>query len=435
MNQMESNGKNIKADFYQERINLARDIINAKKDFSDEKALVKEIRNQPEDLPLSSEIKEKIMEEFPELSLLNSQRLEHVFCVIDYFHKLTGANFDYFVNTLPIKKPPDETFTDYTTNLNALHKLYNSLEEDEKEILWFITILHDIGDIGKHIEHCEKGAELIELILSRSDYSPDNVNLAANVVRYHTYLGMVTEGERTPRSLIKVIENVSRKKEFQDKFTEFLVIFHSMDLAGWKAGKNSLTPDKLGERMIYLDKKRLGSLAKEFWKYRLEQLSREDFNAAVKPEFTEKIWQQITQLIPAEEISLFSKHLNETIDIEDCMPVIRAPLRIGQEVMDSAKNFVKMFRFFTQFAELYGKDYTLISSNHYPLEKENEFVLDYFNDCLIKVPDRMNKDKLREHLEKNGMNSFFGIPIKVKENNLIFDVDALIEQKKSMEIR
>ncbi len=107
---MESNGNNIKADFYQERINLARDIINAKKDFSDEKALVKEIRNQPEDSPLSSEIKEKIMEEFPELSLLNSQRLEHVFCVIDYFHMLTGGNFDYFVNTLPIKKTPDETF-------------------------------------------------------------------------------------------------------------------------------------------------------------------------------------------------------------------------------------------------------------------------------------------------------------------------------------
>ena len=426
MNQMESNGKNIKADFYQERINLARDIINAKKDFSDEKALVKEIRNQPEDLPLSSEIKEKIMEEFPELSLLNSQRLEHVFCVIDYFHMLTGGNFDYFVNTLPIKKTPDETYNDYTTNLNALHKLYNSLEEDEKEILWFIVILHDIGDIGKHIEHCEKGAELIELILSRSDYSPDNVNLAANVVRYHTYLGMVTEGERTPRSLIRVIESVSRKKESQDKFAEFLVIFNSMDLAGWKAGKNSLTPDKLGERMIYLDKKRLGSLAKDFWRYRLEQLSREDFNPPVKPEFVEKIWQQTNQLISSEEIGFFHKHLNETIDIEDCMPVIRAPLRIDQKVVDSAKNFVKMFRLFTQFAELYGKDYTLISSNHYPLEKENEFVLDYINDCLIKVPDRMNKDELREHLEKNGMNGFFGIPVKIKGNNLIFDIDMLI---------
>lgn len=432
MNQMESNGKNIKADFYQERINSARDLINAKKDFLDEKALVKEIRNQPEDLPLSSEIKRKIMQEFPELSLLNSQRLEHVFCVIDYFHKLTGANFDYFVNILPIKKMPDETFNDYTTNLNVLYKLYNSLEEDEKEILWFIVILHDIGDIGKHIEHCEKGAELIELILSRSGYSQDNVNLAANVVRYHTYLGMVTEGERTPRSLIRVIESFSRKKGFQDKFAEFLVIFHSMDLAGWKAGKNSLTPDKLRERMMYLDKKRFGSLAKEFWKYRLEQLSREDFNASIKPEFTEKIWQQINQLIPSEEISLFSKHLNETIDIEDCMPIIRAPLRIGQEVMDSAKNFVKMFRLFTQFAELYGKDYTLISSNHYPLEKENEFALDYINDCLIKIPDRMNKDELRNYLEKNDMNSFFGIPVNIKGNNLIFDIDILIVVSRDM---
>jgi len=215
---MRSKGENIKADFYQERTSLARDMINKRKGFSDEKALVNEIRNQSEDLPLSSEIKEKITDKFPELSLLNGQRLEHVFCVIDYFHKLTGGNFEYFINTLPVKKMPDETFNDYTTNLNALHKLYDSLEEEEKEILWFIVILHDIGDIGKHIEHCEKGAELIELILSRSDYSTVNVNLAANVVRYHTYLGMVTEGERTPRSLIKIIESVSRKKELQDKF-------------------------------------------------------------------------------------------------------------------------------------------------------------------------------------------------------------------------
>ena len=426
--------ENIKAYYYQERINLAKERISKKKDFLPVKELLKELQTQSKDSPLSSKIKEKILRAFPELSLLEYQRFEHVFSVIEYFHKLVSENFNYFVNTLPMnekEKTSNETFNDYITNLKILHNIYKSLKEEEKEILWLITVLHDIGDIGEHAEHCEIGAELIELVLARSDYSLDDINLAINVVKYHIYPGMVAQGERTPRSLIKAIESISQKKEFQDKFSKFLIIFHTMDLAGWRAGKNSLTPDRLERRMGYLNKKRLEDLTKDFWRYRLEQLSKEDFDAPIKQEYVEKIWGQINQLLSQEETNFFEKHLNETIDLEDCMPIIQSLSRIGKSSStESAKNFIKMFRFFAQFAELYRADYTLISSNHYPLEKEYKFILDYINKCLRKVPDKMSKDKLKEHLEKNAMNSFFDIPIKVKDYKLIFDIDILIEKRK-----
>ena len=88
---------NMKACYYQERINLVKRIISKRKDFLAEKEVLKELQNWPKDLSLSSEIKEKIMRAFPELSLLVYQRFEHVFCVIDYFHKLVSGNFNYFV--------------------------------------------------------------------------------------------------------------------------------------------------------------------------------------------------------------------------------------------------------------------------------------------------------------------------------------------------
>lgn len=435
--EMKLDEENIKAYYYQERINLVKGIISKRKDFLAEKELVKELQTQPKDLSLSSEIKKKILRTFPELSLLEYQRFEHVFWVIEYFHKLASGNFDYFVDTLPMNekdKASNETFDIYITNLKILHDMYNSLKEDEKEILWLITVLHDIGDIGEHAKHCEKGAELIRLILSPSNYSADDILLARNVVNYHIYPGMVAQGERTPRSLIKAIESISKEEGVQDNFSKVLIIFHTMDLAGWRAGKNSLTPDSLKIRMEYLDKMKLDGLTKNFWRYRLEKLSKEDFYAFIKPEYVEKIWGQINQLILKEEMEFFIKHLNETVDLEDCMPIIQSLSRIGQSSIESAKNFVKMFRFFAQFAELYGADYTLISSNHYPLEKEYEFVLGYINKCLRKVPDKMSKDELREHLEKNGMSTLYGIPIKGDKKHkykLIFDIDMLIKQKKS----
>ena len=415
----------VKECYYRQRIDLAKGVLTErekkKKGFLPEKELIKELQSWHKDLPLSIEVKEKILRTFPELSLLEYQRFHHVFQVIEYFHRLVSGNFNYFVNTLSVDEKEgayNKTIDKYIGNLKKLHDIYDSLREDEKEILWLITILHDIGDIGEHSEHSETGSELIRSLLVHSDYSDDDVNLASSVVNYHIYPGMVAEGERTPRSLINGIESISQDGGVQNKFSEFLIIFHIVDLAGWKAGKNSLTPDKLETRMKYLYKINLKDLKENFWMYRLEKLSKEVF--------AKKIEGQINQLIPNEEMEFFTKHLNETVDVEDCMPIIKSlPI----------KNFVKIFRFFAQFAELYGTDRILISSNHYPLEKEYEFVLDSINKCLIRVPDKMSKDELRNHLETNGISSFYGIPIiSIKKDKkhrckLIFDIDTLIEQK------
>jgi hypothetical protein len=430
----------IKEYYYQERINLVKGILSKRKeerkDFLAEKELLKELQTWPKNLSLSLEIKEKILITFPELSLLEYQRFEHVFCVIEYFHRLVSGSFDYFVNTLHIngkERPANETLANYIKNLESLHNIYNSLKGEEKEILWLITILHDIGDIGEHAKHCGRVAELIRLILASSNYSVDNINLVSNVVKYHIYPGMVAQGERTPRSLIKAIKSISKEEEVHDKFLNFLIIFHTMDLAGWRAGKNSLTLDSLKRRMEYLDKMKLEGLTKNFWWYRLKELSKEDFFAPIKPEYVEKIWGQINQLISKEEKKFFEKHLNETVDLEDCMPIIQSLSSIGQSSTESAKKFVKMFRFFAQYAELYGTNYTLITSNHYPLDKEYEFVLYYINKCLEGVPDQMSKNELKEHFENNNKSSFYNIPIKVDKESkykMIFDIDKMIEQNR-----
>lgn len=416
---------NLRAYYYEQRIGLVTrgftGMENGKKDFSAEKELIERLQNWPKYSSLSIEIKEEILKIFPELFLLEYQRFYHVLRVVEYFHRLVSGNADHFVNTLSVNERESasaETLDKYIKDLEKLHDIYESLRKDEKEILWLITILHDIGDVGEHSEHCEKGAELIKSLLSHSGYSSDDVNLASSVVNYHIYPGMVAQGERTPKSLINAIESVSQDEEVQNKFCKFLIIFHTMDLAGWRADKNRLTPDNLKVRMKYLDRINLESLKKDFWKYRLEKLSKENF--------VRKLGGQINQMVHKEELDFFIKHLNETVDIEDCMPIIKSL---------SLKNFVKMFRFFAQFAELYGTEYTLISSNHYPLEKEYEFVLDSINKYLITVPDKMSKDELRNHLENNGMSIFYGIPIISIKNNekhrckVIFDIDALIEQK------
>jgi len=437
-------GEGIKKCYYRTRINLAKEIFSKRmeehKDFLAEKRLLEKLQTWPKDRSLSFKIKEKILRTFPELSLLEYQRFEHVFCVIEYFHKLVNGNFDYFVNRLSItekERASDETLNDYTKNLKILHNIYNSLNVDEKEIMWLITILHDIGDIGEHAKHCENGAELIRLMLSLSDYSDYVINFAVNVVNYHIHPGMVDQGERTPISLIKAIRSISREKEDQDKFSEFLIIFHAVDLAGWRVGKNSLTPDSLKRRMEYLDKTKLEELRNNFWEYRLKRLSKEDFYADTKQEYVKEIWAQIDHLILKEENEFFKKHLNGTIELGDCMPVIQSLSRIGHSSAKSAKKFVKMFRFFVQFAELYGTEYTLITSNHYPLEKEYQFVLDYINECLVGVPDQMSKNELKEHLESNNKRSFYNIPIKVNEEprcELVFDIDKMIEQNRVQEV-
>jgi hypothetical protein len=420
--------------YYKSRINLITEIINKRNNFNDKRQAIIKLQKWPADQPLSGEPWQIMIEDFKEILLLSLQRFLHVWRVIEYFRNLVNGNFDFFIRNLSISNGEMVTkaiLKKYAMNLEILCDTYNGLNANDKEILWFITILHDIGDVGKHAEHCIIGSDLLKLELSHSDYSQDMINLADKVVKYHIYPGMIAQGEITPRSLIEVINNISDNTSIQDIFIKFLVIFHIVDFAGWDPEGNKLTPENLVERMEYLDKIRLESLSQNFWWERLRKLSIEDYNYPINIDYIDKIYQQINFLLDKAELALFKKHLNETIQLEDCLPIIHALSRYDHSSEKSAKRFVKFFKLLSQFAEISGQSCLIVTSNHYPLEKDFEYSLKYINYNIDRISDEMHAKELEEHLN-NSRTFLYNIPIKVETKpcyKLIIDINEIIHKE------
>jgi len=424
----------VEDNYSRSRIDLVKEIVKKRKNFELNRQAIAELQKWPKDLPLSKELLQIVIVAFKEISILNFQRFMHVLRVIEYFHNLTNGNFNYFIDNLTISNGEilsDAILDTYRSNLKNLKDMYNNLDEYDKELLWFITILHDIGDAGKHAEHGIIGSELIELELSNSDYSQERIYLAKEIINYHIYPGMIAQGERTPGSLMKVINSISNERLIQVKFIKFLIILHVVDFAGWDLKGNKLTPNNLAERMEYLDKSGLRNLIANFWKYRLIKLSIENYNEPINVEYTHKIWEQIDKLMSEREKHFFKKHLNRTIELEDCMPIIHALSRNDHSSMKSAKRFVKFFRFLTQLAEIFKSSSLLVRSNHYPLEEENEFSLAYINNCIDTIPDEIQVVNVKEHLAENNMTHFYNMPIRIETNGhlkLIIDLDRIINE-------
>lgn len=110
------------------------------------------------------------------LMLNEKQEANREFCCHNFQHALDVARI-YYILWLEEDKE------------KALKELANMPKEESKELIYAISLLHDIGRwkqyMDQHLDHAEEGAVLAKPILQDANFSPYEIDLALEAIRAH----------------------------------------------------------------------------------------------------------------------------------------------------------------------------------------------------------------------------------------------------------
>lgn len=419
-------------DFLDGIIKLAKEINNnrPKKARVELKKLVRTIERN---IVLVQEIETEILSIFPELKLLRKRKLEHSLRVISWLSRLVNRDYNYFVmNIVETEKPYMDAFSEanYCRHLEKICDIYYNMVDEEKEAFISTLLLHDLGSFINPLKHPEIGSLLIKYVLKHLHFSNELVKRAAGVVLGHTVPGALSLGLDNPHSLLQILESISKDDIVQEKCLRWLILLALVDIASWDPeNKNNLTIATLENLVNYLDKNHLKQLdaAGEFYKYVLKMASRKNLNARVVSEDFEEVVKWVNKLVSEKEIEFFKETFNRRIKISGIYEII-----YGLSTRKSFKNLVKLLRFLAQVVQLsvessQRKAITTIASYAIPKARVKTGV-EKLIECLERVPDKMSKAEVKKELEKNEWKNFFGIPIIVEDDVLLFDITKFPEK-------
>jgi len=394
--------------------------------------VVSDLRNFPPELPISTQLKKKILETFPILTQLSQAKVDHTFRVLEYLHRLTSGNFRYFYDNLSKAERKSMSTTDrqkYFEYFRGLYEIYEKLTEAEKQTLWLVVILHDIGYTkATAIDHGQKGAELASPILKKVGLARDLVELGTKLIYCHALIGQQCIGEMVPRYVLRIFKEIPQAD--REKFVNLVRVINSMDLAGWKTDKNVLIPYWQARYLEFGNLENLATIDATggFYEYRLEKLARTSFDIPDGVD-RKKLKTRVAKLIPKEERTIFKKHLNTTIGNITGLGEIILSLNSQDP---SYTSLVKLLRFFTQITELSLRDSGMtdiseITSNFYEIpDRQQPLILEELAKRLKDIPERMDLGELKIHLSDNNWARFYGIPLILKEGKLSLDFKFLL---------
>lgn len=258
---------------YEQRPGLGSDVRDAQveKNHQNLNRLIEDLQHLPltEDAPWA-----RITEIFPQLTQfrdksgqINKGQIDHARRVVNSLHQIR-----------------------YTCML--LKGVYYLLSEQDKKLVWLAVILHDIGRVEGDKDHHLKGAEIVKELLSAFGYDHDTIQFFSELIKMHTFMGMLSTGEKTPQAVLKEIKGI---KEL-DRFLSLLVLLTAADIKGYTPDRDILTRDKielLAKCKSIVD---IRALSDGFWLYRLRQMAKSDKNSPLD-EREEAIFRNIEQYL------------------------------------------------------------------------------------------------------------------------------------------
>src|SRR6201999_146811 len=93
-------------------------------------------------------------------------------------------------------------------------------ETARPKMLFFATLLHDVGKAIGGKEHSERGAAMAEPILARLGFSPDDVAEAAHLIRKHLVLSHVATRRdlEEPATIQELVRDVHGREGLRDLY-------------------------------------------------------------------------------------------------------------------------------------------------------------------------------------------------------------------------
>ncbi|MBL9027846.1 MAG: [protein-PII] uridylyltransferase [Myxococcales bacterium] len=107
-------------------------------------------------------------------------------------------------------------------------------------VLAFATLLHDVGKAIGRRDHSERGAEMADVILSRLDFRPEEIEEAARLIRHHLtmYLLATRRDIDDPATAAELIETVPSRESLRNLYLLTIVDVSTTSptsLTSWKA--------------------------------------------------------------------------------------------------------------------------------------------------------------------------------------------------------
>ncbi len=393
---------------------------------------------------LSAGMQDRVLTLFPELKETkkeeDSDRLNHIFRAIHRFAQLTAGNMEALYQDIPTAAKTVD-LESYTSRVEAVRSLYFGLEAEERQAVWLLVILHDIGTAETLVDHHLHSANLIGPLLRRANLRRDLIHAVKEAAGTHHDIGEVTLGELTPADLLGQIEGIPAAQ--RQLYLALLRLSVAADLAGWQEA-NHLTPYWLDRYAQFSNPDTLRQMDEEgqYGPYRLRQMGRPKMQVPLTPLEGQALFQAVDALVSPEERPQFDEAINRLLRL-DVAPSYVHDLAAADPTY---RSFVKLLRLFAHVALSTRQEpfeQGQISSfvfSVYGLSKEERTTvkrpaLDRLVQLLAGVPDQLTTAQTRQTLEGSNWSSFFGIPLTFQPGRLVIDPKLMLYLQTAEEVR
>ncbi|MCQ9208808.1 MAG: (d)CMP kinase, partial [Omnitrophica bacterium] len=183
-------------------------------------------------------VNKEVSELIRHLPAIIESKHSHVFKVVEFMENFIAGNFEALYETFgPTKVDKKE----YFRLLGQLHKVYQALSDEDREVLRVAAVFHDIGSRRgeRNWIHSEIGSRIVKDILRKLGHKEDFIAKVSKVILYHPLFANLGVDY-----LPKDLQELSKEEK------DILLLMMLSDASG-RAQGNTLTPWKI-KRLIDL---------------------------------------------------------------------------------------------------------------------------------------------------------------------------------------
>lgn len=347
----------------------------------------------------------QIYELFPELRHLDPGTLAHKLLLLEDFQRFTEHDFAFIYGKLSHKDAP---FPEYSKGFEVLYQNYAELSTEEKDLMWFIAIFHDIGKVvDRRSFHTEIGSRIVKIMAQSMGFDAKTCVMLQALEEYHGWLGGAILAEQSPDLFLKMLDRLEAQEIDIEKFLTMIVIMNMMDLCSFAGGKIA-RHEYLLEFVSFLNRAGIEKLRDNWHEERIKRLSK-PFDGDFFGPFDEDHYQEfktlIEKMIPLHEKELFYRYLQNYFP---CLSLSNLMLSL------SLKNRVKLLRILVNLCET--RNFSAL--NVVPPAFTDR---DKINQFFDSIPDNFSDQDFYDNLAEN---SIFGLRYYVQENRLHLELPA-----------
>ena len=275
----------------------------------------------------------KLSQIFPVMEVLKGKPkyvtkvFEHTLRVIEELELIKKGDMDGFNSRIEEWRkawPKDWNFTwtfqgeEGTALFNKYCQIFQDVTEtpEDRELLYIIALLHDVGEQVKTQGHPKESARMTELWLKQLGFREEQINKAKSVIRSHVDLGALYFAERTPDYLSSNPEslNIDLKSQEEQGYIKTLSLLTFVDTGEAIVGKKAEFYAEVGNNPKYLEE-----LINNFYERRWKLFSSkadENIDDSKNVKVNEEL-KKLEELLSKEKMAKFKETINRGIQVID----------------------------------------------------------------------------------------------------------------------